>query len=190
MSGSPNPTPYLQNQLPPPPQTPGEKRAWLFILISMTIMMVFNLVRIQYHEYQTAKRAGKKPSWLLMWFMPVFALIMLVPLYGAAFPEVPAKIVAVLGLHVTQALAIVFAIAVGFAAFAFKLRSKLYYGTVEVFFGVISSIAVVSRVNFTSIPVSQMSLAQVTALVGSVYVVARGLTNIYEARHPKQEPKP
>jgi hypothetical protein len=156
----------------------------------MTLIMVSSVGWNLYHEIKRAKKEGRKPEWSLFGFMVVFVSLAILPLYGATFPGIPAKMVAVLGLHLTQALAIAFVIALGFAASEFKLRGKLYYGMVEVFFGVISSVAIVSRVNFTPIPVSQMSLAQVTALVGSVYVVARGFTNIHEAKHPNPESKP
>ncbi len=154
-------------------------------MIYMTITLVSAIGWNLYHEIKRAKKEGRRPEWSFIGFMAVFVSFGLSTLYAASYPEIPAKIVAVLGLHLTQALAIVFVFALGFAAFEFKLRGKLYYGIVEVFFGVVSSVAVVSKVNFTPIPVSQMSLAQVTALVGSMYVVARGFTNTHEARHPK-----
>jgi len=159
-------------------------------MIYMTITIVSVIGWNLYHEIKRAKKEGRRPEWSFIWFMVVFVSFGLSTLYAASYPEIPAKIVAVLGLHLTQALAIALVPALGFAAFQFRLRSKLYYGMIEVLFAVISAIAVVSRVNFTSIPVSQMSLAQLTALVGSVYVVTRGLTNIYEARRADSESKP
>lgn len=138
-----------------------------------------------YQEY----RAGKRPHWSMIWGVVVFTFFALF-LLSLDYPQIPAKIVAVLGLHLTQFLAVFIVFVLGFAASEFKLHGKLYYGIVEVFFGMISSVAVVTRVHFTPVAVSQMSLAQVTALVGSVYVVARGFANIHEAKHsnPKFQP--
>jgi len=175
------PHPGLPNQ---PPQTPASRAAFLQIVIYMVIAVASIIGWNLYQEH----KAGKRPHWSMLWGVVVFILYGLF-LLSLDYPQIPAKIVAVLGLHLTQGLAVVFVAVLGFAASKFKLHGKLYFGIVEVFFGVISSVAVVTRVNFTPVPVSQMNLAQVTALIGSVYVVARGFTNIYEAKHPSPETK-
>jgi len=113
---------------------------------------------------------------------PLFAISMVLVLVSTDYPDVFARIVGTLGLHLTQAIAMVMVLGLGFGAYKFKLNNKFLYGALEVLFGISSSITIVSRVHFTSIPVSQMSLAQVIALVGSTYVVARGLSNMHEAR--------
>jgi hypothetical protein len=176
MRGISHPLLYL------PAPTPESIRASHIWTIFIVIFFALGFVWTAYRDY----KEGKKPQWHLIWYVILFTSVMLFFTFATDYPQVPAKIVAVLGLHLTQLLAAVVVAALGFAASEFKLRSKLYYGTIEVFFGVISSIAVLTKVHFTPVPVSQMSLAQVTALVGSAYVVARGFTNIREG---KQTPR-
>jgi hypothetical protein len=73
-------------------------------------------------------------------------------------------------------------IGAGWSAALFKRRNQLWYGYVEVFFGVMSAIAIVSRTNFAAVEFATLSLAQFGGLVGCVYVVARGLANIRESK--------
>jgi CDP-diglyceride synthetase len=168
-----NPLSYL------PTPTPESKRGALIWVISIVILNALGFVWTVYRNY----KEGKKPKWHLIWYVVFFTLVMLFFESATDYPQIPAQIVAVLGLHLAQLLAVVLVAVLGFAASEFKLRSKLYYGTLEVFFGMVSSIAVVTRVHFTPVPVSQMTLPQITALVGSIYVVARGVTNIREAKN-------
>ena len=91
---------------------------------------------------------------------------------------------AALGVHKTQALAFVIVCALGWCAHRFKRRSKYYYGLSEFSFGVASAIAAVSTVNFAAVEFSNVGLPQVLALLGSTYIVARGLNNCYDAKHP------
>src|SRR5712672_1946906 len=46
----------------------------------------------------------------------------------------------------------------------------------------VAAIAIVSRTNFAAVEFGTLSLAQFGGLVGCIYVVARGLTNIREAK--------
>jgi hypothetical protein len=174
----PHPGSVLQNQ---PPPTPESKLAFLVLFVINLGLVVWTLGRTLYHEH----KAGKKLDWVRISYAFVFLAFMWSLLLAGNYPAIPAKIVAVLGLHLTQVLAVVLVAVLGFEAYRFKLRSKLYFGMVEVVFGIASSAAVVTRVHFTSVPVSQMTLPQVTALVGSAFIVARGFTNWHEAKDTK-----
>lgn len=165
----------------PPFTTPPPSQSKLAILITAFLSLA-NVVGIVGWNLYKQRKAGKDSDWLPVWYAVVYTVFLFLLALAGYYPWIPARIVGVLGLHLTQLLAVVLVFFIGFAASKFKLRSKLHYGIVEVLFGVISSIAIVSRVNFTPLPVSQMTLAQVAALVGSVYVVARGFNNIHEAK--------
>lgn len=172
---------WLQGGPRPPFSTPLPAQSKLAILVTVFLSLA-NVVGIVGWNLYQQRKAGKRPDWLPVWYAVVFTAFLFFLALAGYYPWIPARIFAVLGLHGTQLLAVVLVVLIGFAASKFKQRSKLYYGIVEVLFGMISSIAVVSRVNFTPLPVSQMTLAQVAALVGSVYVVARGFNNIQEAK--------
>lgn len=86
------------------------------------------------------------------------------------------------GAHFTQMLVAGIVIGAGWSAARFKRQNQRWYGYVEVFFGVMSAIAIVSRTNFAAVEFAALSLAQYGGLIGSAYVVARGLTNIREAK--------
>jgi hypothetical protein len=73
-------------------------------------------------------------------------------------------------------------VSAGWSAHHFKRLNQLVYGYVEVFFGTISAIAIVSRTNFAAVQFTTLTLAQYGALVGCAYVVARGLNNVQDSR--------
>jgi hypothetical protein len=100
----------------------------------------------------------------------------------ARLPAVWRFLVRTFGLHGTQALTILIVLGFGYVAHQFKLRNKLYYGYLEILFGVVSATMVVTRVNFAAVEFTDLTLSQMVALIGAAYVVARGLTNCHEAR--------
>jgi hypothetical protein len=83
----------------------------------------------------------------------------------------------VIGLHGAQGVAAVTVIALGSLASYFKKKELLWYGTVEVFFGVVTAVKVAS-----GLTPGEILLSQWTALVAAAYIVARGLNNISDAR--------
>lgn len=72
----------------------------------------------------------------------------------------------------------------GFIAFAFKLFNKWLFGAVEVVFGVVSAYTI----SLTIMP-GKLVLSQWTSLAACAYIVARGLTNAYEASEKKHAPE-
>jgi len=129
-------------------------------------------------------RAGRRPNHDF-WIASLGTIISSLLLFNQArYAGIEAKIVAVLGLHLTQFLAAAIVIGLGWVAYLFKRSNKLWYGMVEMFFGASSAIAIVTSVNFTAVEFSKLSLAQFAALAGSAYIVARGLNNYHDAKHP------
>ena len=66
----------------------------------------------------------------------------------------------------------------GYIIHRFKRFNQTYYGTVEVLFGIATGMG-------TTLGIKVFGAAQGIAIMGAVYVVARGFNNIYEARKPK-----
>jgi len=83
----------------------------------------------------------------------------------------------VLGLYGAQAGVGVAVIACGVGAHRFKQKKQHWYGMVEVAFGALGGLSIC----FTLLP-GQTLFSQWVALMGCVYVIARGLNNIAEAK--------
>ena len=83
----------------------------------------------------------------------------------------------ILGLHGIQITLLTSVIAIGWIAHKFKMRNQLWYGVVEIFFGIGSG----ASVSFSMSPGRAM-FAQLVTLAGCAYVVARGFNNVTEAR--------
>ncbi len=90
-----------------------------------------------------------------------------------------------LGTYWSRALLSLVVIAAGFVAFRFKNANQILYGRVEVAFGMASCLNVALRS-----PIESSLLAQWSALIGSAYVVSRGLNNISDARSRAQMKTP
>jgi hypothetical protein len=175
--------------LPVPPgasDTGGPLPLWLILVFVLPPLAFFTVSFLRQY-----KRSPNKKSLTGIYVFTMLALSLTG--LSAAVPNLDERflrsVTAVFGLHLTQLLVSVLVIAVGWSAHRFKLRNKLWYGYVEVVFGAGSAIAVVSRVNFAAIEFRSLTLAQYAALVGTAYVVARGLNNITEAKErPGFEP--
>jgi len=108
---------------------------------------------------------------LLVWVIViVFRLAFL--MVPATVNHAPASITA-FGSETLLALVIIGA---GFIAFGFKKINLLFYGMVEVAFGISSALTLA----FSGLP-SELHLSQWTSLVGCVYVISRGMSNISDA---------
>jgi hypothetical protein len=137
-------------------------------------------VRYGYTYYQPAN-LKKFLRW--SWPFPVAVLLFFGYFFNEAhMPAVWQFLVHTIGLVATQALTTVIVLGLGYGAYRFKLKSKLYYGYLEIMFGSFSAAAVVWRVHFAAADFTNLSIGQGVALVGSAYVVARGLSNSHEAR--------
>jgi hypothetical protein len=68
------------------------------------------------------------------------------------------------------------ALVIGWGAHYFKLRNQQHYGTVEIIFGAVSAFKVVETLD-----PRELVLSQWAALVGAVYIIARGLGNRQDA---------
>jgi hypothetical protein len=149
---------------------------WLQALFLLLIIVFYGWAGVR--EYRTGRLRRS------FWLAPAGTILALLLIFNQGrYTGIGTWVVAVLGLHATQALAAVIVIFLGWGAHEFKRRSKLYYGYLEVCFGALSAIAIVTTVNFVAVQFSNLRLTQILGLVGSAYVVARGLNNCYEARH-------
>ena len=68
---------------------------------------------------------------------------------------------------------------VGWAAFRFKQFNQKWYGMVEVVVGIVTAFATTTKGAFGP--------TQLLAIVGTIYVVSRGFSNIAEGRKKKEE---
>lgn len=176
--------PPVSLPIPPPGQGSdvGGFSVWLALLMA-GLMLIF-LIAILRHGLQTGQITKRQ--------LPLYAFAVVgavVSFFGIAAVDAPAKvfhfITTAVGLHATQVLVAVVVITAGFGAHRFKQASKLLYGYHEILFGVLSSVLVVSRINFAAIEFRNLSLAQYGTLVGAAYVVGRGFNNVSEAKQEK-----
>lgn len=79
------------------------------------------------------------------------------------------------GLKTIQILAGILVMVLGWLVYRFKLRNQVAYGTIEVLFAGITGVIAARQVN----PQRDWS-GQFATLVGAVYIVSRGLANIYD----------
>jgi hypothetical protein len=75
-----------------------------------------------------------------------------------------------------RVLAAVVVLAVGYAAYSFKRKHQMWYGFMEIVVGMITAFTLANAVD-----AHYLLLSQGTAFVGSVYVVARGFSNMRES---------
>ena len=170
------PLPHLGGH-PEPPPTPS----WLQAIAYAAVAAYFAVTG--FREYKRRGRLVYRDfaSALIVTLMGAVAVLNVTRLTG-----VGPKIVSVLGVHLTQLLAVLIVVLFGWAAHVcLSCRNQLLYGCVEVAFGTLSAMAVVTRGNFQALQFANLGLAQCVALAGSVYVVARGLNNYSEAVEKK-----
>ena len=102
------------------------------------------------------------------------AFFMLIKVYGYG---VYIYSIQVLGTHSTQLIIALIVIASGLIAHLFKQRNQIWYGTVEMIFGSVSSLAISANLSSGS-----TILGPLSSLIGCAYVIARGLNNISDGR--------
>jgi hypothetical protein len=172
MGGGPRPGYGLQNEAPP------TLPAWVQVLILIPIVGIYAWTCIQ--DLRNGRRPGRD-----FWIAALGTILASLLLFNEGrLTGIESKVTSILPLHAIQFLAVLVVVLLGWGAHRFKRRSKRLYGIVEILFGALSAIAVVTRFKFAAVEISQMSLSQFSALVASSYVVARGLNNYYEAKHP------
>lgn len=87
-----------------------------------------------------------------------------------------------IGLRTFQLVIATGAVILGYAAHAFKQRNKKLYGRCEVVFAILYAIKSSDSIDGTRLN----QLALWTAVLGSMYVVARGLNNISDAKKEEE----
>jgi hypothetical protein len=119
-----------------------------------------------------APRVSRRKHWLLLAFQFVLGATLSsasIQFFGAVVHwllyDIPGKYLNLVGLMVLP---------VGYAAHHFKRWNQLLYGIVEVLVGIATAVGATARADFQT--------AQGLALLGAVYVVARGFNNVTEAR--------
>jgi hypothetical protein len=176
MGGQPNP-------LPPGTPTPGPLSlpAWQQAVAILTILLLYGWEGVR--AYKAGRLTGKTRR--DFWIVVVFQIVGFLAWFNEArLPGIWRYLASNLGLRVTQMITLMLVIGLGWCAYRFKLRNKLYYGYLQVFFGLLSAAAVIQNINFAVADLSNETLAHSVALIGAAFVVANGLRNRYEAKHP------
>jgi hypothetical protein len=86
------------------------------------------------------------------------------------------------GLELTQLLVAAAITGIGVSAYWFKVKTKKWYGRVEVIVGFLSAVFVAG-----SLGPNKLDLAKWSTLAGCAYVIARGLGNYYDAKKEEIE---
>jgi hypothetical protein len=84
------------------------------------------------------------------------------------------------GVQGTQVGIGVLVIFFGAAAYSFKVKTQFWYGFVEVIFAGVAGVVTARQLN----PAAQLA-GPIATLIGAVYVVSRGISNIMDARTKK-----
>ena len=88
-----------------------------------------------------------------------------------------------LNLHLTHVILSVSVIILGIGAFAFKKKSRKWYGLVEIIVAWFTAVSISTRITQ-----GQLDLTTVMSLAGTIYIVSRGLDNIdYDDESKKRE---
>jgi hypothetical protein len=118
-------------------------------------------------------RRFRERFWLIAMFFVAWCIAIVLRLAALMLPA----IFQTANVHKVQATVAAGIVAAGFLAFEFKRWNQLWYGTVEVGFGIASAFLLA----FSTMP-SEMHLTQWASLVGCAFVVGRGRNNVEEAR--------
>ena len=158
-----------------PDELGGASPSWLVPLFVVSALVLLSVIGLQNYLARKPMRE--------FWIFCVVFVIACTLLFVALNPNTLRYVAKKAGAHFTQMLVAGIVVGAGWGAARFKQQNQRWYGYVEVFFAIMSAIAIVSRTNFAAVEFAALSLAQYGALVGSAYVVARGLTNIQEAKN-------
>jgi hypothetical protein len=74
------------------------------------------------------------------------------------------------------------ALPIGYAIHRFKRFNQIYYGAVEILFGIATAAG-------TTLGIKNFGGAQGITIMGAIYVVARGFNNIYDAQQAAEKLK-
>jgi hypothetical protein len=113
---------------------------WIQILLVLPVLVAFG-----HQAYRQYKTGGRKWTVDLIVALAGALVAAFALLQEAWLGGYLAKIVAVLGIYLTQLLAVCVVIGLGWTAHWFKQRNQLYYGYLEIVFGSFSAIAIVQR---------------------------------------------
>jgi len=124
-------------------------------------------------EEQAREKKFRERFWLITMLFVAWCIAIIMRLASLMLPSV----IQAASVHRAQAVIAGGIVAIGFAAFEFKKWNQLWYGTVEVSFGIASAFVL----SFSTMP-ADMHLTQWASLVGCAFVVGRGRNNVEEAR--------
>lgn len=113
----------------------------------------------------------------MIFFFADFAIMAM-----AAIKQLCLWVMQTIGLEATQVLLGVIVLILGGGAFVFKLKHQRLYGFVEVVFAGVVAIIIARQMR----PGTDWS-SQVATLIGTIYVVSRGLSNIKEGFKARSE---
>lgn len=174
----------------PVPRLPGDvvdsPDSFVFWLQGLLILLALLPVAVTgVRDFRKGALVGKRR--LRFWIYAAFQIVACASVlnWGKA-PQIFHFLTSTLGLHAAQILVSIIVLFAGWCVHTLRQWSKLYFGMMQIGFGVVSAVVVVSAVNLTSINLSNVSLAQLVTLLGCVFVIGRGLTDCHEARHPKE----
>lgn len=137
----------------------------------------YNLMEKAKWEAENPQPPSAPTSWIGDLLVFAFALVFLFIYIGVSrFFSIP-SVKQYLGTYWSRGLLVLAVAAAGYTAFRFKRGRQIWYGRVEVAFGVASCI----KVALTS-PIQDSLLVQWSALIGCIYVISRGFNNISDAR--------
>jgi len=112
----------------------------------------------------------------------VISTVATLALLELAIKYFPASLfIKLLGVHGAQILIVCSVLVLGFGAALFKKIAQFYYGWCELVFATASAIWIVKDSLGATVVLSQW-----TALIGSAYIVARGMGNMAEAKIKQQ----
>jgi len=91
--------------------------------------------------------------------------------------ELFVKILAAIGLRLTQLFVGLGVMVIGVGAYIFKVKRQSAYGVVEIMFAGVASVIAAKQLTTTAAPAAALA-----TLAGSVYVVSRGMSNYFEGK--------
>jgi 4-hydroxybenzoate polyprenyltransferase len=106
----------------------------------------------------------------------VWAIVIVFRLAYLLLPYAVATVSSYVGIHGVQLVLSGIVVLFGFLAYEVKKKKQLWYGRVEICFGIGSAIAL----SFSVSP-GDIHLTQWASLVGCIYVIARGMNNVNDA---------
>lgn len=132
-----------------------------------------------WHLLKAHRLPGDPETWVTfrlfgaMMLFATWAVVIIIRLFYLTLPVLAHQV----GERSVQGMILGSVIAAGFFAHEFKRRDQYLYGGIEVSFGIGTAIILV----FSSSPL-ELHLSQWSSLVAAAYVIARGRSNINDAK--------